>query len=235
LFCDTHAEDEDCYRFIVDAATQLRCRLVTIDDGRTPWQVFRDERCIGNNFKDPCSRILKRRLARAWIVRNCNPATTTLYLGLAWYEERRITPNRKAWHPWATAYPMCTRPLLDRCEMLAAVRDCGLTPPRLYQLGFEHNNCGGACVKAGRAAWRLLLNKLPERYAEQEEHEHRFRTALHKNATILTMPIDGIQRPITLEAFRYYCETHPTPDRDEDWGGCACMLDPTPDDLPAPP
>lgn len=231
LFCDTHVEDEDCYRFIAEAAQFLNCRLQIISDGRTPWQVFRHERIIGNNFADPCSRHLKRRLARRWLNEHCDPAHTTLYLGLAWYERHRIDKNQRAWHPWTTNYPMVADPLLDHCEMLAAVKAVGLTPPRLYELGFNHNNCGGACVKAGKANWRLLLEKLPWRYAGHEEEERNLREYLQADVSILTTLVDGEKRPYTLEEFRYHCKAYPMEARDEDWGGCACMLDPEEDEL----
>jgi hypothetical protein len=36
--------------------------LVWIADGRHPWEVYRDEKFIGNSLVDPCSRILKREI-----------------------------------------------------------------------------------------------------------------------------------------------------------------------------
>ena len=233
LFCDTHAEDEDLYRFLRDAAADLDCKLISIDDGRTPWKVFHDERCIGSNFKSPCSRLLKRRIARRWLTQHTDPAATTLYLGLAWYEARRVRPNFNAWLPWHTIFPMTDKPHLDRCEMLAATAASGLRPPRLYELGFEHNNCGGACVKAGKANWRLLLEKLPERYAHHEDQEAALRRKLGRDCSVLTTMSDGRRIPYTLEEFRYHCEENPTPLPDDEWGGCDCMTE-TDDDSPNP-
>lgn len=225
LFCDTHAEDEDAYRFLRDAAAQLDCKLLSIDDGRTPWQAFADEHCIGSAFKSPCTRLLKRRVARRWLNENTNPNTTTVYLGLAWYESDRVEKNRDAWLPWPTLFPMAHKPHLDRCEMLAMTKASGLRPPRLYELGFEHNNCGGACVKAGKANWRLLLEKLPQRYAEQENCERSLRRKLGRDVAILTTLSNGTRIPYTLEEFRHHCEANPKPAADEDWGGCQCMTE----------
>ena len=66
LFADTMMEDEDLYRFIVDAAKNIGGEFVRIADGRTPWQVFTDERFLGNTKVDPCSKILKRQLLDKW-------------------------------------------------------------------------------------------------------------------------------------------------------------------------
>jgi hypothetical protein len=231
LFCDTRMEDEDLYRFLKEAANKLNLPLIIIADGRTPWKVFKDERLMGNHHADPCSRVLKRRLAQRWIQDHCDLHRTTLYLGLSWYEKQRIPKNRKAWSPWITHYPMCEHPLLDHCDMLAEVATDGIRPPRLYELGFEHNNCGGFCVKAGHAAMRHLLNVLPERYAFHEEEERKLQAYLGKPVTILQNGNHHNRRPISLKEFRERCEASPIPRRNEDWGGCSCMLDPDDDEL----
>jgi len=233
LFCNTMMEDEDLYRFLKESAKRLDRRLITIADGRTPWEVFSDNKMLGNPFIDPCSRVLKRALARRWIEQHCDPHATTLYLGLSYYEEHRIKKNQAAWKPWRTEYPMCQRPLLDQCEMIAEVAGDGLRPPRLYELGFPHNNCGGFCVKAGHAHFRHLLKVLPERYRQHEEQELQLRNLLRKPVTILRDNTARGRRPITLAEFRERCESGEPPARDEEWGGCACMLDPAPDEIPA--
>ena len=44
LFADVLIEDEDLYRFIDEAAADVGAPLVTIADGRTIWELFRDVR-----------------------------------------------------------------------------------------------------------------------------------------------------------------------------------------------
>lgn len=70
LFADTKMEDADTYRFIDDAQRVLGAELVTIADGRDPWQVFFDERFLGNSRIDPCSKTLKRKLLARWVKMN---------------------------------------------------------------------------------------------------------------------------------------------------------------------
>lgn len=62
LFCDTRMEDEDLYRFLHEAAKDVDAPLITIADGRTPWQVFNDVGFLGNSRirDDVCA--LKSRL-----------------------------------------------------------------------------------------------------------------------------------------------------------------------------
>ena len=76
----------DLYRFIREAAADIGAPLVTVTEGRTPWDVFRDVRFLGNSRVDPCSRVLKREPLRKWLVENTDPSECTIYLGIGWDE-----------------------------------------------------------------------------------------------------------------------------------------------------
>lgn len=141
LFADTLIEDEDLYRFLDEAAANVGVPLTRIAEGRTPWQVFKDERYIGNSRVDPCSKILKRGQIDKWRNENCDPADTTVYVGLSWDEEHRFTRLLPRVAPWKYEAPMCEAPYLDKPAVLAWAKSEGLRPPRLYEMGFPHNNC----------------------------------------------------------------------------------------------
>jgi hypothetical protein len=63
-----------------------------------------------------------------------------LYVGIDWSEAHRTPAIVNGWAPWTVRFPMCEPPLLSKQDMLDAARAVGLTPPRLYELGFSHNN-----------------------------------------------------------------------------------------------
>ena len=222
LFTDTMTEDEDLYRFLDDASRDLGVPVTRLADGRDIWQVFKDERFLGNTRADPCSRILKRDLSRAWIEANYNPATTTIYLGMDWTETHRLDRARLAWHPWTVEGPMTERPYRTKDEILADLRAAGITPPRLYDLGFAHNNCGGGCVKAGQSHFAHLLRAFPVRYAEWEAGEESVRQHIGADVSILRDRTDGGTAPLTLRALRERLEAGATLPM-FDLGGCGCF------------
>lgn len=224
LFTDTKTEDEDLYRFLDEAAADVGAPIVKIADGRTIWEVFRDERFLGNSRIDPCSRILKRELSRRWLTEHCDPAETTLYLGFDWTEVHRFERARAAWLPWRVESPMIERPYRLRAEMLADLAARGIRQPRLYDLGFEHNNCGGGCVKAGQGHFARLLAQFPARYAEWEANEQAIRDDLG-DVAILRDRGDGESRPLTLRMFRERIESGQSVSL-WDVGGCACFEEP---------
>lgn len=224
LFCDTLMEDEDTYRFLDDAAQRLALPVTRIADGRTPWQVFYDERFLGNTRADPCSKILKRQLARKWVEAHM-PDGGIIVLGLDACELQRIPRVQQAWKPYQVVLPLLWSPPMDKDLCRALIRRSGLQEPRLYALGFPHNNCGGFCVKGGQAHFAHLLTTLPDRYAWHEAQESALRAALGKDVAILRDRRGGKTRPLTLTQLR----THPLSARQKlDWGGCGCFVDPSP-------
>jgi hypothetical protein len=89
-------EDEDTYRFIHEAAANVGGEFVRVADaaGRDIWQIFKDDRFLGNSRLANCSKYGKQKPCRDWLDANCDPADTTLYVGLDWTEPHRIPANR---------------------------------------------------------------------------------------------------------------------------------------------
>lgn len=227
LFTDTRMEDEDLYRFLQEGAANVGAGLVKIAEGRNPWHVFFDERFLGNSRHDPCSKILKRQMAARWLLENCDPAHTTVYVGVDWTEEHRYTRlrDRRAIDGWRYEAPMCEAPYLSPNEVTAWLKREGIKPARLYEMGFSHNNCGGFCVKAGQGHFANLLRVLPERYAKHEAMEQAIRTYLGKDVSIMTdRRGDGKKKPLTLKDFRIRVESGAQVDAFE-IGGCGCFME----------
>lgn len=81
LFADTKIEDPDLYRFLDEAAADVGAPLVKVADGRTPFEVFRDVRYLGNSRIAPCSRVLKQELWRGMCKGWHRPVRTAKRLG----------------------------------------------------------------------------------------------------------------------------------------------------------
>lgn len=67
LFADTKIEDADNYRFLHEAAANVGGHLIKIQDGRSPFTLWRHERAIANNRTPFCSIELKQRISREFL------------------------------------------------------------------------------------------------------------------------------------------------------------------------
>lgn len=224
-------EDEDVYRFITDASEAFGAELVTLNEGRSIWQVFRDKRFIGNSRLANCSHLLKQQPTREWLIANCDPAATTVYVGISWDESHRLPAIEKAYASFGFTVkaPLCDPPYMDKADMLAAARAKGVEPPRSYAQGMSHANCGGFCVRAGHAQFRHLLTINRERFIFHERQEQDLRDYLGKDVSVLTETVAGEPVPLTLRTFRERQESQPGLfSVDEfDIGGCGCFVEVT--------
>lgn len=227
LFADTLIEDEDLYRFLADAGRALGVPVTRIAEGRDPWQVFRDVRFLGNSRVDPCSRVLKRDFMDAWLRSNCDPAQTVCYVGIDSTERHRadrLIPRKKA-QGWTFDAPLLWPEYekLGKFDFALWLKEDGVEAPRLYSMGFPHNNCGGFCVKSGQANFALLLKHFPDRYRHHEREEEKIRAKLG-DVAILTDRRGGVRRPLPLAEFRERIKGG-APHDAFDYGGCGCAID----------
>lgn len=222
-FGDTLRARKDELRSISAEAMRRFPQLTWIAEGRTPWEVFNDERFLGNSRIDPCSKILKRKLLDKWKRDNCAPMTT-IVVGITYTEiarlERLQEITRGKWH---YVSPLCRQPLRSKRDCMDMANAVGLIPPRLYHMGFPHANCGGFCVKAGQGAFALLHDKMPDRYAQHEAEEEAIRITLG-DVSIMKDRRTGASSRLTMRDFRERKEKVGTMDFDADLGGCGCAL-----------
>jgi len=228
LFADTLIEEPSLYKFLEESAEDIGAPLVRIADGRTPFEVFKDVRYLGNSRIDPCSRILKRDLLNKYRSDNFDPSDTITVFGMDYNEPHRLKRVQKLHHPWVCEAPMCERPALGKDAIIQLVKDAGLTVCDLYKDGFPHANCGGGCIKAGIAHFTNLLEKRPETFAIWKKEEGEIRELLDKDVSILKDRRGGTQKTFTLEQLEERIKGRGeqlTFDEEGDWGGCGCAVE----------
>lgn len=222
LFNDTKVEDEDLYRFLKDATDKLEIPLTDFSDGRTIWDVFKDRNFLSNSRVDHCSQYLKRTMSRRFIKNQFKPNDVIIYLGFDWTEMNRFEKAQKAWLPYRIESPLCEPPYIDKEDMKQMLADDGIELPRLYRMGFAHNNCGGGCVKAGIGHFAKLLDDFPERFKMWENNEQMMREYIGKDVSILRRTKNKIRTNFTLRQLREERQSL-TSDEMCDVGGCGCF------------
>ena len=224
LFTDTKTEDEDLYRFIDETVQKFDVEFVKIADGRDVWEVMQSHKFISNSKIAHCSQDLKQKIAKKYIKKNYKPDECILYLGIDWTEMHRMAAPRKNWSPYQLEFPMTFEPYLSKIDMFNLLNSKGIKKPRLYDMEFSHNNCGGFCVRAGQGHFINLLNKIPERYEYHEKKEQEMIEFIGKKHSMMTKMVKGKKEPLTLKKLREEYETRPQNIDMFDIGGCGCFV-----------
>ena len=117
---------------------------------------------------------------------------------------------------------MTEAPFMEKADIIKVLEGMGIEPPRLYAMGFPHNNCGGFCIKTGQAQFKLLLEKMPDLYRWHEEEQEKLFAEIGEHGFI-RMTVDGELKYLSLKNFREHLEAKKPVDQHE-FGGCGCFV-----------
>jgi 3'-phosphoadenosine 5'-phosphosulfate sulfotransferase (PAPS reductase)/FAD synthetase len=212
-FADTSFEDADLYRFVDDCMGRWGGKLHTYCDGRTPEQVAEDKRLIPNQKIAPCTHVLKIAPFTKWLWRV--PRPVTVLLGLSWSEMHRIDQRRfwskrtGKWKP-PTGYqskipgvyedfPLLWKPIVYH-PFQYVEQEMNIPIPRLYKIGFDHNNCKGECFRQSIANWMLLRDERPKEFLRKAHWELKQQGELKTEYSIIRDQRNGKTRPLPLMA-----------------------------------
>lgn len=204
VFMDTTIEDEDNYRFMADCKAKWGIPITILCDGRTPYQVAEDEHIIPNQKIAPCTYRLKIELFSDWLQAQ-NFEQVTIHIGYDIFEAHRCEATEKNYsqYGWLVDFPLLWKPIEYRSYSQVVREDWGIEPPRMYDQGYSHANCGGCCVKQGQGDWLRTLINFPERFQAIESWEQQMRQhPKRKEYAILRNQSNGEVKPLTLRELR---------------------------------
>jgi len=225
LFADTGEESQELHRFVSECVNFLGCEFVAVKHPLGMDGLIDKYVAIPSNRMAFCTRELKQEMCDQWIKANAPDAVRVF--GFDWTEAGRIERIAARLAPAETWCPMADAPYLMKGMMLDRCRELGIEPSRQYAKGFQHDNCGGGCVKGGHAAWAVTLREEPAVYAKWEQREHRVTAIRGKPCTILRDRRGGETKPLLLSDFRELVEAKSYDTLD--WGACSCFAG---EDLP---
>lgn len=172
-FADVKKENRDLYRFLHDLMRRFGGRLYYYVDGRRPEDVWDQKKLIPNNRIAPCSFLLKVHPFRNFVL--AMAALPTIYIGYKLGEDDRMCDTSASYHeaiPEASVdYPLLWRPAEVRDLVTVCEHDLGIIVPLLYRLGYDYNNCGGECCRAGQTSWIRTYECFPQRFFHMADWE----------------------------------------------------------------
>jgi hypothetical protein len=203
IFMDTLFEDDDNYRFMSDFENKFGVEIIKLIEGRNPYEVSRAHHAIPNNYLAPCTFRLKIEPFREYL-KNLE-GDTTIYIGYDYSEMHRCATTSKNYNAlgYKVDYPLLWKPIEHRRYTDVVRLDWGIEPPRMYQLGYTHANCGGRCCKQGQGDWIRTLINFPKRFEEIEAWEMSMReNEVNSKYAILKRQTPEGSKPLTLTELR---------------------------------
>jgi len=225
VFTDTHFEDEDLYRFIDESSSKLELPLHKIGIDDTPLTLMEKDKFLYNSRVAKCSMKLKSK-PFANMLKNEDKRNCVIYFGIGFEESHRTVAIKKAYKDWQVSFPLVDS-IIDYNQYLTMY---GIKRPRLYDMGFSHNNCGGRCVKGGIGHWIQLLKKDYKRFEEMRDFEEYMQKLLnkhHQSSKIYSF-LKRYGKPYKLNMLEKDYQRQGEQlefDFGEDIGGCGCFVD----------
>lgn len=243
VFADTTIEDDDLHRFLYDLETYLKHPIIRLKDGRDPWQVFEDVGYIGNSQKAHCSKMLKTQMVAKFANMVCRP-DDPMILGMYRDESERLDRAAVNWAPRPVRSRLIEQSIYPSdVEQIVCV-EAGIKKPRLYDMGFPHNNCGGMCVRAGQGQFARLLDLRPATYAKNEQRNEQVRKTIAKRAAeriaagtykgktggessggFIRVKRNGVTEYLHMKEFRERVQSGELIPARYEMGGCGCFVD----------
>ena len=242
-FADTTIEDDDLYRFVYDIERLNIGPLIRIVDGRDPWQVFIDEGYIGNSRVAPCSRVLKTEQIELRINAFAAP-NDPIVIGFGFDEDERQARTVKRWSPRPVRSLIAEQKLSGGAVERLVCEKWGLRKPRLYDMGFTHNNCGGFCVRAGQGQFAMLLDKRPALFMKHEQRNeatrkeimrrtnariaagtYRGKSGVGSSGGFIRVQRGGVTEYLHMKEFRERVQSGDLKPARYEMGGCGCFTD----------
>lgn len=168
---DQHADTtryiDDCEKILKREIERLTSTEYTcVEDCVLAFGGFRN---AFNGFA-PCTNWLKKRVRKNWECKHQDYDLTYVW-GFDRSEERRAENLLDAMPQFNHEFP-----LIDKClskqDVHAMSQDLGLKRPKMYDLGYNNNNCIG-CVKGGTGYWNKIRVDFPEVFASRAALERK--------------------------------------------------------------
>lgn len=242
-FADTTIEDDDLYRFVYDIERLNIGPLIRLKDGRDPWDVFVDKEFIGNSRTAPCSKVLKTEMIEKYID-VVAAKDDAIVIGFGFDEEERHERASARWAPRPVRSLIAEHRMSEGAIERLVCEKYGIRKPRLYDMGFVHNNCGGFCVRAGQGQFAMLLDKRPSLFMKHEQRnewarrqiqgkaEQRIAAGTYKGKSrtgsvggFIRVTRGGVTEYLHMKEFRERVESGELIPARYEMGGCGCFTD----------
>jgi len=179
VFTDTGWEDADLFRFLHELETLFKKKITFLKHKKynNPEELFNAQGMLGSNRVPTCSRVLKVEVLQDYLKEKYDNKCI-VYFGIDYSEKHRAERIKFQYDKLGieTRFPLIeSKDFFIKDKITSWLNANNIDIPRMYKLGYLHNNCSGGCVRAGKKSWLHLLKTNSTVYAERERLESSFK------------------------------------------------------------
>ena len=150
VFTDTGWEDADLFRFLHDLEILFKKKITFLKHKKynNPEELFIAHGMLGSNRVPTCSRVLKVEVLQDYLKEKYNNQCV-VYFGIDYSEKHRAERIKFQYDKLGieTRFPLVeSRDFFIKDKITSWLNANNIEIPRMYKLGYIHNNCSGGCV-----------------------------------------------------------------------------------------
>lgn len=161
-YCETGSEDFDNARFMLDCEHWFDQEITTLrsDKYNSTWDVWDGRQYIAGIAGAPCTGELK--IAPRLSFQRDDDVHVFGYTADG-ADVNRAEALRENWPDLNIQTPLIERGL-TKAACLAMIQAAGITPPRVYGMGFPNANCIPCCKATSPDYWALVRQEFPAEF-----------------------------------------------------------------------
>jgi 3'-phosphoadenosine 5'-phosphosulfate sulfotransferase (PAPS reductase)/FAD synthetase len=176
VYCDTGGEHESNKKFLLDVENLINKKIVILKNNnyKDHFDVFQQKNFFVKVGFAYCTIELKKKLRLQY-----QKADDIHILGYTLDEKTRVKRFNKNNPELFTDWILIDKGLTKE-DCLGILWQKGIKLPKLYDLGYNHNNCIG-CVKGGIGYWNKIKKDFPEQFKKMSIIERKVGNSILKH------------------------------------------------------
>ena len=189
IMIDTKNEHPDTYRFLKDCENWYGLEIEIItgigEKYGNIFDVWRKHKSLNTATGAICSTNLKRLVREKWEKTNVFKHQVFDFEFDKKEINRALSMTMNHGKRVKAIYPLLLF-AYDKKDCLKIVEDAGLEIPKMYQLGFQNNNCfATGCVQGGIGYWQKMKYEFPDKFDVMADLEHELTELKGEPVTML--------------------------------------------------
>ena len=185
VYCDTGGEHESNKKFLKDVEEWIGQKITIFKNPKyvDHFDVFRKVRYIAGRKGAACAKRLKIDLKRKF-----NEPDDIHFFGFTAEEARRAKDFDER-QPELTEWLLINEGI-TKADCLGLLWKAGIELPKMYELGYDHNNCIG-CPKGGAGYWNRIRIDFPDHFEIMAKIERELKYPILKKDKYLDTLLPG--------------------------------------------